>query len=173
MTYLVYCIQIWSCTAISNLNELIKKQKNAIRLITSSAYNAHTEPLFKKLNILPVHQLCSFFKLQFMFQFKNNLLPPALSNLWQTNAERFQDLEVNIQLRREDDFYIPFARISQVERLPLTSFPRLWNQLEEDDIKSSASKSVFNSKLKKFYIDKLRSDFICNRLLCPFCHINL
>jgi hypothetical protein len=78
----------------------------------SPAYNAHSEPLFKKVNNLPIHQLSTFFKLQFMFQYRNGLLPPALSTIWETNAERCQIQDVNVQLRRGEDYYVPFARIS-------------------------------------------------------------
>jgi hypothetical protein len=91
----------------------------------------------------------------------------VLSTVWLTNAERFQTQDVNVQLRRGEDYYVPFARISQVERLPIVSFPRLWNLLDEDDIKIFASKSIFNSKLKKYYIDKMSSVYTYNRLLSP------
>jgi hypothetical protein len=43
-----------------------KKQKDAVRIVTLSPYNSHTEPLFKKLNILPLKQLIMYFKIQFM-----------------------------------------------------------------------------------------------------------
>jgi hypothetical protein len=46
--HLIYAIEIWGNTSTSTLNELIKKQKQAIRLISNSKYNAHTQPLFKK-----------------------------------------------------------------------------------------------------------------------------
>ncbi len=38
----------------------------AIRPICDAAYNAHTEPLFKKSAILPLPYLCEYFKVQFM-----------------------------------------------------------------------------------------------------------
>jgi hypothetical protein len=56
---------------------LVKLQKSAVRIIASAAYNAHTEPLFKKLRILPFFDLVSYFKIQFMQQFKQGFLPKA------------------------------------------------------------------------------------------------
>jgi hypothetical protein len=47
--HVIYAIHIWSCSAESNFNEIVKKQKSAVRVISSAAYNAHTEPLFLKL----------------------------------------------------------------------------------------------------------------------------
>ena len=38
-------------------NRIFQLQKKAIRTITRSKYNAHTEPLFKKLNILKVNDI--------------------------------------------------------------------------------------------------------------------
>ena len=55
--HLVYALPIWSCTSASNLKTIITKQKIAIRLISNSPYNEHTEPIFKRLNILPFSSL--------------------------------------------------------------------------------------------------------------------
>jgi Reverse transcriptase (RNA-dependent DNA polymerase) len=169
--HLVYGIQIWGCTSSSNLKDLEKKQKDAIRIVTHSSYNAHTEPLFKKLKILPLYSLISYFKIQFMFQFKNNLLPEAFNETWITNQQRL--VEINMLLRpNNDEFFVPFARISQVERLPLISFPKSWNEFENEDIKSVQSKNEFNSMLKTHFINLLNANFFCSRLLCPHCHIH-
>ena len=45
------------------------KQKMAIRIIAGLKYNAHTEPSFKSLKILPFPDLIEFFSLQFMQRF--------------------------------------------------------------------------------------------------------
>ena len=55
--HLVYGIHVWSSSSPSNLNGLVKMQKNAIRIMTDSNYNAHTLPLFKKMVILPLESL--------------------------------------------------------------------------------------------------------------------
>ena len=47
-SHLVYANIIWSCTDSSTINSIFKLQKKAIRLISGSKFNAHTEPLFKK-----------------------------------------------------------------------------------------------------------------------------
>jgi len=65
-SHLIYALPIWQAAAGNIIGDIFKMQKNAIRIITDSKYNAHTEPLFKKLEILPFPDLISFFKLQFM-----------------------------------------------------------------------------------------------------------
>jgi hypothetical protein len=169
--HLIYGILIWSSTNYSNLKGLEKKQKDAVRIVTMSLYNSHTEPLFKKLNILPLQHLITYFKLQFIHQFKFNHLPLAFNNEWTLNEDRFANLEL-MPLRNYDDFYVPFARIDQVKRLPLFSLPKIWNEFEDDIIKSESSKLVFNSKLKGHFINNLNANYVCSRLLCPHCHLN-
>jgi hypothetical protein len=76
-----------------------------------------------------------------------------------------------MQLRDNNNF-VQFARIKQVEKFPLISFPKLWNSLEYASLKSISSKIEFNNKLKMFFMDKLDSNYVCTRLLCPHCHIH-
>jgi hypothetical protein len=168
--HLVYGIHIWSCTNNSNFKNLEIKQKAAVRIITNSNYNAHTEPIFKKTNILPLHFLAQYFKIQFFQQFKHHHLPSIFDNTWQSNHERFVP-ERHMQLRDNDEYFVQFARINQVEKLPLISFPKLWNRLEDATLKSISNKTEFNHKLKMFFMDKLDANYICTRLLCPHCHI--
>jgi hypothetical protein len=44
--HLVYGNQIWGCANGSLITELYRKQKAAVRIISSSTYRAHTEPNF-------------------------------------------------------------------------------------------------------------------------------
>ena len=66
-------------TKFSNL------QKTAVRIISGSAYNAHTEPLFKSLEILPLPDLILFSKLQFMQKITQHFLPISFSETWVRN----------------------------------------------------------------------------------------
>ena len=81
----------------------------AIRIISHAKYNSHTEPLFKKLSILPFNVLSEFFKLQFMQHYTQNFLPAALDNTCITNAIR-RDNQAQIELRNDNILHIPFAR---------------------------------------------------------------
>jgi hypothetical protein len=168
--HLVYGIQIWSCTNACNLKNLEIKQKAALRVITQSNYNAHTEPLFKQANILPLVSLIHYFKIQFFHQFKYHHLPSIFENTWQANFERFNP-DRHMLLRDNEEFYVPFARIRQIEKFPLIAFPRLWNSLSDATLKSISSKTEFNIKLKMHFMDKLNINYVCTRLLCPNCHI--
>ena len=66
-----YCILAWGY----NCGRLKKLQKRAIRLITDSPYNSHTEPIFKQLNILQLEDMFKVNMLKWYYQFKNKKLP--------------------------------------------------------------------------------------------------
>jgi len=165
---LIYAIQVYSCTNESNLSVLVKKQKDAIRILSNSRYNAHSEPLFKKLGILPFHQLCSFFKIQFMQRFIQGFLPDSFANTWTTNRIR-HDGQAEIELRNDDNFNIPFARTNLISLQPLISFPKMWENFPDDRIKFIRNKTEFNLELKKHYLQLLNESVECNRLFCPSC----
>ena len=51
-------------------------QKRVIRIITHSHYIAHTEPLFKILNLLKVEDMISLKIIKFIHKLAHNELPP-------------------------------------------------------------------------------------------------
>jgi hypothetical protein len=61
--HLIYASPIWSICNQQLQNDLFKKQKLAIRAIAGLKYNGHTEPHFKKLEILPIPSLIDFFSI--------------------------------------------------------------------------------------------------------------
>lgn len=170
---LTYAIQVWSCTTSNILKNLISKQKVAIRLVSKAKYNAHTEPLFKKLLILPFEKIALMTKLQIMHQFLNNMLPEFTSRDWIRNEDRRWDPN-QARLRNFNEIFIPFARTAITDRLPLTSFPRLWLNYDNNELKLIRSKVEFKIKLKKALLEELNDNYKCNRLFCPQCsNINL
>jgi hypothetical protein len=167
-SHLIYGIHIWSCTADSNLKPLILKQKMALRTLCNAAYNAHTEPLFKKCSILPLPYLCEYFKVQFMQKFTQGFLPSSFNDVWITNAVRRADQD-HVELRNDADINIPFARLTSTERQPLTCFPKIWAAFPDEQIKFTRNVIEFNALLKQHYLRKLSFKPNCNRLFCPQC----
>jgi len=170
-SHIIYAIQVWSSSSLSNINQIHKLQKSAIRILCNSKYNAHTQPLFKQLGILPVPELVEYFKIQFMQKFSFGLLPAAFVNLWTTNAARNQANIHRYPLRNSDNLHIPLARLASNDNHPLYSFPRLWENFNDPQIKLIRNKLEFNSKLKKFFLNKLPDVPNCNRLFCPNCSL--
>jgi exonuclease III len=162
-THLIYGVQIWSCANQSTLNDLFKKQKQAIRLISNAKYNAHTEPLFKLHNVLPLPDVIKFFNLQFMHNFKHHLLPTSFNHTWCHSDPGPH------QLRNQDNLIVPMSRINLTARLPLSTLPQIWNNFNNDSIKLLSKKQSFNKALKKHLLSLLSVDPVCNRVNCPNC----
>jgi len=183
--HLIYCISVWSSASQSLISKLTKMQKDAIRLILNKPYNAHTEPLFKELKILPFDKLLLYFNLQIMQRYIQGFLPSAFNNVWITNQARrdealnFNDNMANDQLvvqrilRNSENLNIPFARLAFSTKQPYVNLPKTWTEFTEESIKILRNKLEFNFKLKKHLLDQLSSTIICSRLLCPACHLNI
>jgi hypothetical protein len=169
--HLIYAILIYTSAHTSYLKPIIIKQKMAIRAITNSRYNAHTGPIFKRLNILPFQLLAQYFQLKFMFEFKNNLSPRSFANIWKTRGQLNNG---NIFLRNNQVFHVPLARLCLLKRLPYCSLPDAWNKFtgnEQEVVKQATSRQQFSKRLKKHLICTV--SVTCNRLLCPSCDLRL
>ena len=76
--HLNFSILLWG----QNIKRITKLQKWAVRAITCSKYNAHTDPIFKKLNILKVKDIYKLTALKFHYKFKNDLLPKSFQGIF-------------------------------------------------------------------------------------------
>ena len=81
--YLIYCIEVWgNASSHCHLLPLFLTQKKIIRLITFSKHLAHTEPIFKSLNIIPLNSL-NYHRIRLlMYKLSNGLFPEALNELY-------------------------------------------------------------------------------------------
>ena len=143
--YLIYCIEIWGNVPSCHLNPLYLMQKRIIRIITFSNYLAHTEPIFKQLNILPVNKLYYNRIGIMMYKYNNGQLPEVMSELYKQNNQIHSH-----NTRSSNDFHIAsgsdaFSNVSS----------RTWNTLmSKFDVNVSLSR--FKS-LSKSYM--LHNDF--------------
>ena len=73
MPHLSYGILAWG--QCSFLSDVTKLQKRAVRIITNSNCNSHSEPLFKELELLKLQDLFTLILLKFHFNYCHNRLP--------------------------------------------------------------------------------------------------
>ena len=59
-SHLQYCILLWANSHVTNVRKLQLLQKKAIRIITSSHYIAHTDPLFAMTKLLKLDDLYKY-----------------------------------------------------------------------------------------------------------------
>lgn len=55
-----YCILVWGTTGSTNLQKILLIQKKMLRLFCNAPSNIHTETLFAKYNIIPIHNLYNY-----------------------------------------------------------------------------------------------------------------
>ena len=78
LPHLQYSILGWGF----KMGRLDKLQKRAVRIITCSKYNSHTDPLFRKLNLLKAKDLFELNVLKLFYKYKKSILPFYISNMF-------------------------------------------------------------------------------------------
>ena len=109
LPHLQYGILSWGF----KLSRLSKLQKRAIRVITCSKFNAHTEPLFKSLNLLKLEDMVSFNVLKLYYKLCHGNLPVYVTNLFTRNAPGTTH---NYDLRPSGIFKTPTVHTCIAER---------------------------------------------------------
>lgn len=64
-----------TCWGFNNCSRLKKLQKRALRNVAKVKYNAHTEPIFKNLNLLKCDDIFKLSCIKLYYKFHNNILP--------------------------------------------------------------------------------------------------
>ncbi len=80
--HFTYCITVWGNTYKNNLNRLHIMHKKIVRILTSSEFHAHTEPLYNKLCMMNFYEMRAYFVGVFVYKSINNLQPAHLNNLF-------------------------------------------------------------------------------------------
>ena len=125
--YLVYRVSVWESTYPSNLKRILLLQKKVVRIISGSAFDAHTEPIFKQLKIL---KLCDIFRFQvgkIMFLFKKRRLPIAFNNLFVIRSQLH-----SCNSRNSSSLYTFSCRTNIRQFAIRTQGPRLFNSLNSE-----------------------------------------
>jgi hypothetical protein len=81
LSRLYYCILLWGFDSA----RLLKLQKRAVRIICTTKYNAHTNPLFYDLRLLKIKDIFSVQCAIFFYKFKKNRLPKYFENFFVIN----------------------------------------------------------------------------------------
>ena len=138
-SYLYYCACVWGLTYQSNLKRLVILQKRAVRTISRSAFDAHSDPIFKSLKLLKLENIVFLQVAKVMYIYKNG-----------------QSLKVSrtcsYNTRNKFFFRLPSCR-TNVRKFSLRfQGPKIFNSIN-DEIKNSLSLREFTSKLKSTFLD--------------------
>ena len=145
--YFFYSNIVWASTYKTNLVLLVKLQKRVVRIIDKSHFNAHSEPIFKKLRILKFHDLNLLQLGQFMFSYQIRTLPPKLASKFTLNSQIH-----TYYSRNSHAFRLPFCRTNIKQFSVFYQGPKFYNSLDID-IMNSSSTASFKKALKSFFFN--------------------
>ena len=148
-------------------DRISKLQKRALRIMTNSRYNAHTEPLFKQLHLLKVKDIFDVQCLKFWYKFVNNELPNYFRNMFTYNHE-LHDFET----RNRDRLHLYQTRTSGARNVLRHHIPELLNRFPQHLIDKMKTHSMYSvaHHIKLYLIDLYSYD--CNEINCYICNKN-
>ena len=79
-SYILYASHVWTPKLISVADRISRLQKAAMRIMTFSEFRAHSEPLFKKLEILKFRDSIAVNNCSFVYDYLNKNLPVSFTN---------------------------------------------------------------------------------------------
>ena len=140
--YMIYCIEAWGNASNCHLDQLYKIQKKVIRLISFTNYDISSATTFKKLEILPLNKLVYNRIGIMMYKYFNNLLPPAINDLYVSNNDVHK-----YSTRQKHLLYINRSNINVYEKSFGNTSVRVWNALQSKiDVNVPISKFKKSSK---------------------------
>jgi len=146
LPYINYGIAAWGSSGKIHLDKIFKLQKKAVRIISNSHYLSHSDPLFKKYNLLNVYDVYYLELCTFMHKHFTNQLPEAFNNYFtiQSNVHKYHT-------RNNDDYAIPQIKTNFAYKTIKTMGPVRWNSLQKH-IKTAKTVKHFRSKMKNSMI---------------------
>jgi len=159
---LYYGILIWG----QHSSKLQKLQKKAVRVLSSSKYNAHTDPIFKEYRILKITDLHALQIYKFYFKFKNGKATYYFNNI---SLEPTKEIH-SYDTRRKDDISIRFTKRKQTEDCIEIKVAKLINSTERNILEKIKTHSIhgFANYIKNRIIQSYNSTcdvhncYICN-----------
>jgi hypothetical protein len=117
-----YCILAWGF-ASNNLNRL---QKRLVRTVAGAKYNAHTEPIFKNLNLLKLEDIFKLNMLKFYYKLINDKLPDHFTNF---NLIQFNTIHT-YDTRHNHHYRVTITNTSYARKCLRHALPSLINSLQ-------------------------------------------
>ncbi len=148
-SHLNYCPIIINGTSQQNKKRIQTIQKKAIRIVTKSKFNAHSEPLFNMYRILSYNNIVQLNSALFMHSVMFGYAPKAFQNTWIKNENR----EIGYNLRQSNELILPRPRIELFKKSPIYYLAELWNNLNVD--KYQNNKLAFKRTIQNYIFNNI------------------
>ena len=145
-SHLQYCISTWGLASKTALDPLEKLHKRIIINLSKSPYLAHTNPLFFKLNVLKINNICLLEIAKYMFHQKSK--PDSFHNLHQTTLIHNH----NTRLSSKHNSFIPRNGTKNGKKSFSFVVGKIWEKVSEE--LKQRSFYQFKNRLKLHLITK-------------------
>ena len=161
LSYCTYGIILWG----SNTNRLYQLQKKAVRVITLNKYNAHTEPLFKSLELLKIQDIYVLTVLKFYYKHCHNQLPHHLQGFTYKTYSSVHQYDT----RYKNDIYISKTRTRLAENSLRYIIAKVINSTSENILSKIQTHSLqgFSFYIKQQYLNNYETT--CTQTNCYIC----
>ena len=163
LPYLNFGILSWGYKC----ERIIKLQKKAVRIISLSKYNAHTEPIFKMLQLLKVTDILRQQELKLYYKFKQGNLPIYhLQMPFNENTSTH-----NHNTRQQHNIHQPYARHEYAKRCLRFDLPKIINNTPSHILDKASTHSLngfawyIKQSIINSYNDKciIENCYICSK----------
>jgi hypothetical protein len=160
--HLHYCVLCWG----REKNRVLKIQKKCVRILCNAKFNAHTDPLFRKLGLLKIQDIFDIQCVKFFYKFRNNTLPGYFNTFFTINEN------IHGHNTRQIEHVHLYRYRTNINKNQIRHFiPNLINNLSGEIRNKIATHSITSvtSALKKMYIEKYELNctlvrcYVCNR----------
>ena len=146
--YMLYCNEVWGQGYATHRRKLLTLQKWAIRTICGKARNEHSDPLFKSLNIMKIHDVNTYLIAVFMYKFRHRKLPEFFNDMFDYNSS-IHDHDT----RLSSELHVPLVRTNLTKMSIRYSGVIIWNKMARLT-SYQCTIETFKKKLKTIFISK-------------------
>ena len=147
-SYVQYCVISWCHGNVSMIQKLQKVSTKTINLInTNKKKNSN---VFQQHNLLTIQQSKQLEIAKFMHKYFNKFLPPAFSNIFDSN---FLSEKATLRTRSKSELCPQYCRIKLTQRTLKFRGPMLWNKLPVA-LKDTKSLPKFIKCFKEYIINQ-------------------
>ena len=176
LPHINYCLLSWG----KDNDSILKLQKKAVRVISSSEYRAHTEPLFKNLNILRISDIYNYKLLIFYYNLTNNNTPTYFDNftpILSQGNNRYAFRRPQFQIPK---YYHVYSKLTCRYQLPHILNQYMTTDLHDNGedapylsfvLKNIQNVSLisFKKSVKSYFVNKYSSE--CTIANCYICQL--
>ena len=137
---------------MSNIENINNVRKRCIRIITFSDFQAHTNQLFIDFKLLKVEEIITTNQLKLIYEFRNNILPYNLHDLFKLNKNLYK---YETSSTSDDHLFFPKINTTTYGSKSIKyQGPSIWNKMMKQNVAINKSKPIkgFKSTLHKHYL---------------------